>query len=212
MKHEITIQTDADGKLIAGKTLLVRAFKALSGRRLILTLEPYRKRRSNLQNRYFHGVVIPMVQTRLIELGWSEALDPVWVKDLIKYKFLLREMVNKETGKPCRQCRTSSLTTTEMMELIAQVQQWAVEDLDLYIPDPNEQTSILTLKQIDMKYRRYPTNYMNRQRNYWHGSYHNYFLYNNLVTMDVSINPDLLSDLRFWTFAADRQRKSYNLK
>ncbi len=143
MKHEITIQTDADGKLIAGKTLLVRAFKALSGRRLILTLEPYRKRRSNLQNRYFHGVVIPMVQTRLIELGWSEALDPVWVKDLIKYKFLLREMVNKETGETMQAMRrTSSLTTTEMMELIAQVQQWAAEDLDLYIPDPNEQTSI----------------------------------------------------------------------
>ena len=47
-----------------------------------------------------------MVQTRLIELGWSEALDPVWVKDLIKLQVSASgngEQRNGETMQAMRQ-------------------------------------------------------------------------------------------------------------
>ena len=85
-----------------------------------------------------------MLQERLIELGWKEAVSIEWVKDLMKYQFLKMETANEKTGEVITSIRaTSSLTTSEMMDFIADIQQWSAETLELYIPDPNEQTELI---------------------------------------------------------------------
>ena len=140
MKHEIFIQTDPDGKLISGKRNLVKAFQMFAGKRLRLTIELYRSRRSNQQNRYLHGVVFGLIQDRLIELGWNEAQSQSWVKEYCKSMFLKTVAVNEKTGETVEYVRgSSSLTTSEMMDFIANLQQWSAENLDLYIPDPGQQ-------------------------------------------------------------------------
>jgi len=85
-----------------------------------------------------------MLQQRLLDLGWKEAVSIEWVKDLIKYQFLKMETVNEKTGEVITSIRaTSSLTTSEMMDFIADIQQWSAETLGLYIPDPNEQIELI---------------------------------------------------------------------
>ena len=62
----------------------------------------------------------------------------------MKYQFLKMETANETTGEVITSIRaTSSLTTSEMMDFIADIQQWSAETLDLYIPDPNEQIELI---------------------------------------------------------------------
>ena len=144
MKTNLIIQLDQQGKVIAGRRRLIQALQSLSGQRVLLTIEKYKRKRTSSQNRYLHGVVFPMLQQRLLDLGWKEAVSIEWVKDLIKYQFLKMETVNEKTGEVITSIRaTSSLTTSEMMDLIADIQQWSAETLGLYIPDPNEQIQLI---------------------------------------------------------------------
>ena len=144
MKTNLIIQLDKQGKVIAGRRRLIQALQSLSGQRVLLTIEKYKRKRTSSQNRYLHGVVFPMLQQRLLDLGWKEAVSIEWVKDLIKYQFLKMETVNEKTGEVITSIRaTSSLTTSEMMDFIADIQQWSAETLGLYIPDPNEQIQLI---------------------------------------------------------------------
>ena len=144
MKTNLIIQLDQQGKVIAGRRKLMQALQSLSGQRVLLTIEKYKRKRTSSQNRYLHGVVFPMLQQRLLDLGWKEAVSIEWVKDLIKYQFLKMETVNEKTGEVITSIRaTSSLTTSEMMDFIADIQQWSAETLELYIPDPNEQIQLI---------------------------------------------------------------------
>ena len=144
MKTNLIIQLDQQGKVIAGRRRLIQALQSLSGQRVLLTIEKYKRKRTSPQNRYLHGVVFPMLQQRLLDLGWKEAVSIEWVKDLIKYQFLKMETVNEKTGEVITSIRaTSSLTTSEMMDFIADIQQWSAETLELYIPDPNEQIELI---------------------------------------------------------------------
>lgn len=143
MKTEVFIQTDENGKVIAGRTTLAKALKQLSGLHLTVTIEKRIRKRSNEQNAYFHGVVVPMVSEAMTEAGWREAVDLGWVKAFIKKQFLTRTAFNEKTGEGVEFIQdTSALTTSEFMDLIADVQKWGSEYLNIYIPDPNEQTSL----------------------------------------------------------------------
>ena len=140
MKTEITIKVGDNGKVEQGRRTLIKALQQFAGLKVVLTLEKFKRKRTTPQNAYLHGVVFPLVQQRLLDLGWKEAVDIGWVKDLMKYQFLKVETANEKTGEVITSIRaTSSLTTSEMMEFIADIQQWAAEFLDIYIPDPNEQ-------------------------------------------------------------------------
>ena len=107
---------------------------------MVVTVERKYNKRSNQQNRYFHGVLIPLVQEGLIDAGWNEAKSFEWTKDFIKLNCLLREYVNDKTGEVKQSIgRTSELTTSEFMDMIETIAQWASENLSIYIPMPNEQ-------------------------------------------------------------------------
>ena len=143
MKTQVFIQTDDNGNVIAGRTTLAKALKQLSGLRLTVTLEKYIRKRSPLQNAYFHGVVLPMVSEAMTEAGWREAVNLTWTKDFLKKEFLTRTAFNEKTGEGVEYVKdTSALTTSEFMDFIADVQKWGSEYLNIYIPDPNEQTSL----------------------------------------------------------------------
>lgn len=142
MKTEIFLEIDKDGIITRGKTLLQKALHEFAGKRLRITIEPNKRKRSNQQNRYFHGCVIPLVQEKLIDLGFNEAKSNEWTKDFIKYNCLIKEFVS-EHGEVIKSIgKTSELTTSEFMDMIAEVQQWASEKMGLYIPDPAEQLKV----------------------------------------------------------------------
>ena len=95
--------------------------------------------RSLPQNAYFHAVVCPLLVDPLRELGWEHIHDPEDAKDFVKKLFLTRRVANHETGEMHEYVlHTSKLTTLEFKEFVEQIQQWAAEELNIYIPDPNQ--------------------------------------------------------------------------
>ena len=67
--------------------------------------------------------------------------DIEWVKDFVKVNLLTTEIPDKhgEVRKFVRP--TSGLSTSEFMDLISDLQQWAAEYLGIIIPDPKDRKS-----------------------------------------------------------------------
>ena len=61
------------------------------GKEVSIVIEKKKSKRSHPQNRYFHGVIIPIVKSALLDLGFEEARSSEWVKDFIKDNCLIKE-------------------------------------------------------------------------------------------------------------------------
>jgi len=144
MKTQIFADVSSQGTITDFKKKEIgKAIKENAGKRIIFTIERKYNKRSTNQNSFFHGVILPILSQALIEAGYNEANSMEWTKDFVKYHCLIKEYVNKKTGEVTKSIgNTSGLTTTEFMELIATIQQWAMENLNCYLPDPNEQIKI----------------------------------------------------------------------
>lgn len=106
-----------------------------------ITVELKRKKRSLSQNAYFHGVVIPLCKDGLNGVGYKFTLEQTKTK--LKEMFAHAEMANEITGEYMSYTKdTSDMTTSEMMDFVADIQQWASEFLGVYIPDPGEQLTM----------------------------------------------------------------------
>lgn len=115
--------------------------KNFLGKEVTITVERKRKKRSLSQNAYLHGVVIPMCKDGLNEVGYRFTLEQTKTK--LKEMFAQAEMVNETTGEYLSYIKdTSDMSTSEMMDFVAEIQQWATEFLGVYIPDPNEQLTL----------------------------------------------------------------------
>lgn len=121
---------------ITNRKAIANFFNDLKDGKYLLTVKSI-KRRSNNQNAYLHGVVIPLVFEGLRNNGFDDVRDNEDAKLIIKTLFLKRKITNGlETIDVVR--GTSELSTSEMMEFIAEVQKWSIEYLNVYIPDPGQ--------------------------------------------------------------------------
>ena len=100
------------------------------------------KVRSGEQNRYYHGVVVPLVQSALAEeLG--EVLTKGEVHEFLKQQCNWREHVNESTGESLRIAHTTTdLSTVEFEDYMERCRRFAAEFLNTVIPLPNEQLEI----------------------------------------------------------------------
>jgi hypothetical protein len=117
------------------------------GRDVEITIERITNR-SNPQNRYYWGVVVYMVRERLEELGYtrSDLLEDTMgakltrndVHEFLKDSFNRSDIINTETGEILGSTSrtTSKLKTKEFSEYVDHIKRWAVESLDINIPDP----------------------------------------------------------------------------
>lgn len=94
----------------------------------------YDKIRSLNENNYFYGVV-------LAELSEYTGHTAEELKIYLKKKFgwveakeVFGEMIEKERS-------TARMTTAEFEKFMTQIRMWATEELNLYIPMPNEKTN-----------------------------------------------------------------------
>ena len=83
------------------------------------------RRRTNPQNAYFHGVVLPM-------LARAAGYEPEEMKDALKMRFL----VSHQDGPLPTVRGTSSLSTAEFNEFIDHCIRLGAEMFDIVIPDP----------------------------------------------------------------------------
>ena len=91
------------------------------------------KGRSNPQNRYYYGIIIPMISR---ELGYSNEET----HNALKEKFLSKpiEITKKKTVYLMRIASTTDLSTTQMETYLKKCRDFAGEFLGIFIPLPNE--------------------------------------------------------------------------
>ena len=118
--------------------LVVRNF---AGMDIQITVERKRKKRSLMQNAYYWGVVVPIVQQGLIDAGYKVGKEQT--HDFLKTTFHKCELVNENTGEVLPTVgSTSGMSTVVMMEYFADIGRWAAEFLNVEIPEPGEQMEI----------------------------------------------------------------------
>lgn len=109
--------------------------------RVVISIEKLKKSRSNAQNRYYWGQVVPIIQRGLIDLGHDLNRDEV--HEFLKMNFNYTELVNEDTGELLKvPSSTSKLSTKEFMEYIERISRFAAEMLHEVIPMPGEQAEI----------------------------------------------------------------------
>lgn len=145
MKKITLISNVVNGNLKRNRNRIKEAIAAFEGKEIELTIQRKRKVRSNPQNAFYWGVVIPIVQD-----GLKDATGEVRDLNSIHYQILLpllapqREIVNIETGEVITERLTSSeMTTTEFSEYVMEIQAWGAEFLGVNIPNPGEQISLV---------------------------------------------------------------------
>lgn len=140
---KISIKTNVkNGKLIRNRNLILEAINSYEGKDVLITLEKAKKQRSNQQNAFYWGIVIVIIKSCLKSTGNN--LNENDVHDLLRLKFLKETIaIKEETGEVIERVKsTTELTTSQFMDYIAEIQQFAAEYFDAIIPDPNENLTL----------------------------------------------------------------------
>ena len=142
MKYEIRTNV-INGNLKRNRNLILNALETFEGQEVILTIQKAKKRRSNPQNSFYHGVVIPIMQQCLKDAGYLMTNESV--HDMLKLRFLKESiLVNEGTGEYIERIKsTTELTTTQFAEYVLDIQKFAVEYFNVQIPNPNEEITLL---------------------------------------------------------------------
>lgn len=98
-------------------------------------------KRSSQANRYYWGLVVPLVQKGIKDLGTEITKEEC--HEFLKARFNSEELVNEETAECISIPRsTTALNKEQFGEYIAKIQQFAAEFLQIEIPDPGTQVAI----------------------------------------------------------------------
>lgn len=139
MTESVFIEIES-GEITKGRKSLANLFKGLTGR-FTVSIEKTKRKRSNNQNRYLWGCVYKFIQHGFEDLGNKESLETI--HEFCKQRFLVKEIVHEETGEVLSFTKsTTELSTSEMMDYIAELQRFGAEYLNVVIPDPNTQAEI----------------------------------------------------------------------
>lgn len=118
-----------------------RELNTLKGR-YRLTIEKYRRSKSNPQLRWLYGQVYPIVLKGLTDAGW-EFTTIAEVDEYCKSMFASREVLNRHTGEIMTVPGLKrDMTTTEMMTYVDAIRDWASEYLNINIPEPRQQMTM----------------------------------------------------------------------
>lgn len=122
---------NGEGLISFNRDLFKTALKKHKGQG-ILILRPVEEFRTPAQNRYYWGVIIPVLKAHPLFKEWTEEQ----LHDGIKEKFL--STVDPATGLIKVGSTKELKKSGEFSAFKEAIQQWAAEKLDIYIPDPNE--------------------------------------------------------------------------
>jgi len=139
MSRSITIRgtISDEGKIkLFNRDALVKWAADNKGKDVLMEVEVRTSKRSNPQNRYMWGIVIPMIQAGLNDFGNEFSKEET--HDFLKAKFNNKEIELTEGHYIDVPQSTTRLDTMGFMEYILKIQQFASEMLGLVIPDPNQ--------------------------------------------------------------------------
>jgi len=132
------IEIITDNKMQRNRTTILKALKQYINKDVLLTIQPLKRTRSNQQNRYYWGIIIPLIKSGLEDVS-GELRSKQDVHDFLKFNFNYNEIVNKTTGEIYREPKTTTTNSTTDMELYhEEIRRFALEFLNVEIPLPNE--------------------------------------------------------------------------
>lgn len=148
MKRNLFTGHVKDGKAFIDNRRLFDLFmQTLEGKNFNMEVWVAGRKRSSEENRYFHGVILPIVGETFYNLtGEVEFLvDKEYVKDLIKQKFLTTPIQSPDTNEivAYRVLKTSSLSISEMEDLCEKIRVWMITEFNVRVPLPNEKEGSL---------------------------------------------------------------------
>lgn len=106
------------------------------GDRVDVIIRHSQKPRSNEQNRYYWGVVIPIIRRGLKDIGEFWSYEDVHLA--LKMKFL---KVNYDFGLDLTPS-TTKLSSDAMTQYLENIRAWAWDNLKVSIPEPGEQVEL----------------------------------------------------------------------
>jgi hypothetical protein len=120
-----------EGKLSLDKSPQFKDYlRGLAGKRVQLTVEKYRKKRSPDQNAWYWGVAVKLISQHT-------GYDPQEVHLALRYEFCPKVII----GNVAVPRSTTKLDTMEFGEnMMERVVRWAAERLQIVIPLPGEVT------------------------------------------------------------------------
>ena len=133
MKLEYYSNVDQEGKLQPSiSKLIAKELGHFKGKRVEIKISKLGASRTTQQNRYLHVIIKILADY----LGY----DKDEMKEMIKYKFLLKTKVIEETGEELEYVgKTSKLNKEEFSELVEGMKRWSAEGFGVVLPDPGEQ-------------------------------------------------------------------------
>lgn len=136
---KLQIQTSVNsGRFKRNRNIVLNAINSFEGKDLLITFEKVGKKRSNNQNAYYWGVLIPILQNCFKE-NWGEIWSKEKVHDFCKMQFNFIERINESTGEILRVPKsTTENTTTKQEELHSEIRNFIFEWFDVNVPLPNE--------------------------------------------------------------------------
>ncbi|MDA7514223.1 hypothetical protein N8508_00380 [bacterium] len=137
---KLTYYSEVKNGSISNSASIRNAIHSFEGKRIEISIQIAKKKRSVEQNRYYYGVVVPIVTAALIDSGVR--VTDGNTHDFLKLEFLKYD-VPTENGEYITMVKsTTELSTSEFMDYTAEIQQWAAEFLGIEIPNPNEQMKL----------------------------------------------------------------------
>jgi len=136
---------DETGKIQLPKYARKEIAAAFTGMNVEVQVKRKRKTRSTAQNDYYWGVIVPRVLYALNDINGttmqsSNKEHSELIHAFLKAKFLPPVVMSDATGQAMElPPSTKRLTTVEMMNYIDDVRAWALEFLDIDIPEPGAQ-------------------------------------------------------------------------
>jgi hypothetical protein len=129
------------GRLKSNRAALSCALADFEGKDVTITIARKKKTRSNEQNRFYWGALLPIVQAAFRDIGHILTQEETHL--MLRAKFLNVALPIGEDGLFIDHIRsTTELSTTEFMEYIESIRWWCYENLGVTIPEPNEQTEL----------------------------------------------------------------------
>ena len=124
---------------VVNGSVFYQQLNALKGR-FTLTVQKYRRGKSNPQLGYLFGCVYPMFLRAAVDAGWEDFTSVEDVDTWCKSMFAGRDIVNRQTGQIMTVPGLKrDMTTTELSAYTNQVRDYAAEYFNTYIPEPGTQ-------------------------------------------------------------------------
>ena len=154
MKQEITAKGEVTDKnefrIYEREYFKGQVINNFKGQKIKIIVELEEKYVSNPQLAYYFGVIVKSIREHFLENGIKRTVSQV--DQALRNNFLLEETPDLLTGE-VRQtamrlnARETKVSTKMMMTFFEDIQRWAIEEIDLYIPDPNEEVKNHGLKE-----------------------------------------------------------------